>query len=159
MLRYIPGKSLPLDRSTSREGCHCNMRRLLTSMRHSERPIASTLIQASAGNQTIESSARTKFWPEVRKAAARCCPTGMSAAFCTSVSTECRTGCRKTRMTTASVHEAGLAAPSQPHASMARNAQGSRLRRRLSKIFQRASALRRLRANPPPGFGAHGKAQ
>ncbi|MNI23422.1 hypothetical protein D3C73_770100 [compost metagenome] len=80
-LLYMPARSLPLERSTSREGCHCSRRRLLISMRHSERPIASKLSNASEGNQTIDNSARMKCWPEVRNAALRCCPHGISAAF------------------------------------------------------------------------------
>ncbi|MNF76206.1 hypothetical protein D3C84_583130 [compost metagenome] len=155
----MPARSLPLERSTSREGCHCSRRRLLISMRHSERPIASKLSNASEGNQTIDNSARMKCWPEVCKAAVRCCPNGISAAFCTSASTDCSTGCRQTSITTANVQEAASFVPSQPHASIARKAPGSRLRRRLSKIFQRARLLRRLAANPPWGFGAHGRAQ
>ncbi|MNF99288.1 hypothetical protein D3C84_821810 [compost metagenome] len=62
-------------------------------------------------------------------------------------------------MTTANVQETASVVPNQPHVSMTRKAPGSRLRRRLSKIFQRARALRRLGANPPCGFGAHGRAQ
>ncbi|MNP06269.1 hypothetical protein D3C76_982440 [compost metagenome] len=155
----MPARSLPLERSTSREGCHCSRWRLLISMRHSERAIASTLNNASEGNQTIDSSARMKCWPEVCSAALRCCPRGISAAFCTSARTDCSTGCRHTRMTTANVQEAASSEASQPHASMVRKAPGSRLRRRLSKIFQRARLLRPLAAKPPWGFGAHGRAQ
>ncbi|MNP74206.1 hypothetical protein D3C76_1710450 [compost metagenome] len=62
-------------------------------------------------------------------------------------------------MSTANVQEAASLVSNQPQASMVRKAPGSRLRRRLSKIFQRARLLRRLGAKPPWGFGAHGKAQ
>ncbi|MCY1353233.1 hypothetical protein D9M69_395680 [compost metagenome] len=45
--RYSPGRSLLLVRSTSREGFHCSRRRLLNSMRHSVRAMASRLYSAS----------------------------------------------------------------------------------------------------------------
>ena len=57
------------------------------------------------------------------------------------------------------VQGSASATANQPHSSMVRKASGSRLRRRLSKIFQRARALRRLRSSLPQAVGVHGSSQ
>ncbi|MNO76372.1 hypothetical protein D3C76_674440 [compost metagenome] len=69
-------------------------------------------------------------------------------ALPSSSSRESSIGRVSSKASRASVQASGVALASQPHSSRVSSAAGSRLRRRLSKIFQRDKALSGLSARP-----------
>ena len=126
--------------AASDDGCHSSRWRREMASRHSVRPMASRLYQASWGSV----ASATPACPSWRSS------DGMTAAQCGLVRT-CSGLCSRSPITptpagtnsTASpvkVHSAGDSSSAQPSTNSRVSAAGTRLRRRLSAIFQRASA-------------------
>ena len=146
-------------RPTSREVRHCSRCRRLTAIRHSVRTIASRLYCASCGSRPAPEAMRAKCCMPARKASAQMLvATCTSGDFCTSVQQGAdSSGGTSTIASTASVHDStgDSTQPADDQQQPAATA-GTRLRRRLSRIFQRDSAVSALRRQPSCAVGARG---
>ena len=147
---------LRLVRATSLEVCHSSRCRWLAPMRHNVRTIASRLYCTSCGSHANASAMRTRCCQPVRMPARRCWPSCTSRGFCTRSSSAASKGGTSTMASTAMVHDSAGVIHSQPTSNSTSKDAGTRLRRRLSRIFQRDSAVSALRRQPSCAVGAHG---
>ena len=154
--RHNAAGALSLRRSTSLEVRHCSRWRWLIAMRHSVRTIASRWYSASCGSHASPSAIRARCCMPALKPARRCWSSCTSRGFCTRSSRADSSGGTSTIDSTATVHECTGEISSQPVTSSASTATGTRLRRRLSRIFQRDNAVSALRRQPACAVGAHG---
>ncbi|KAG1530132.1 hypothetical protein G6F50_017522 [Rhizopus delemar] len=83
----------------------------------------------------------------------RCCPSKTSSPFLTAPRAEANSAGRNTTITPAPVHSQGYGSKVQPSAINSTRLGDTRLRRRLSRILQRAS---QARGGPPAVPGGRG---
>ena len=157
--RNVAGALPSVPRSTALEGVHSSRRRRETYWRQSVRPIASSASTASNGRHARPNSACPRRLPAVRSAKTRCWrhdAAGALRAAASSVSTSTGTKISSSRN---AVHQRGSGSTVQPSTNNANSAGATRLRRRLSKIFQRDSGVIGFASPPPPGRGTRNQSQ
>ena len=144
------------QRASCAAGVHSSRRRPLTNTRHSVRTIASSATSASGTTNTIASSQRPA-WSRSARSVPDTAPRRRPrpSPVTSSVNSEAAGA-----STASAVHRSGWPGrSSQPPRSSATSAGGTRLRRRLSAIFQRSSAPSRFGRRLPPGPGTRRPSQ
>ena len=137
MLRRDPKRSVRLVRSTSPGGFHSRSPLPETDMSHTLRRMAVPLENASCGRQRSVNTAWARPLPVERAAAATCLLISASPDFFRRSIREAIKKGISTMETTQTVWTKGDDDTIQPSRRRRSNAIGARLRRRMSKIFQR----------------------